>query len=68
VADPLTMRRLAVLTGLAAVIGCGDDDDGAAAGAYLDALPRAVSYRVESSSLSLLTAEDTYVAIYQRAP
>ena len=36
--------------------------------AYLDALPRAVSYRVEGSSLSLLTAEDTYVAIYQRAP
>ena len=66
-ADPLTMRRLVVLAGPAAVIGC-DDDDGAAEGAYLDALPRAVSYRLESSSLSLLTAEDTFVAIYQRAP
>jgi heat shock protein HslJ len=33
--------------------------------AYLDALPRARSYRVEGATLSLLTAEDTYVAIYQ---
>lgn len=36
--------------------------------AYLSALPRAVSYRVEGSTLSLLTAEGTYVAIYARAP
>ena len=36
--------------------------------AYLAALPRAVSYRVEGISLSLLTAEGTYVANYQRAP
>ncbi len=35
--------------------------------AYLAALPRAVSYRVEGISLSLLTAEGTYVANYQRA-
>jgi len=36
--------------------------------AYLAALPRAASYRVEGSTLSLLTAEGTYVANYQRAP
>lgn len=36
--------------------------------AYLDALPSAVSFRVEGSSLSLLTSEGTYVAIFQRAP
>jgi heat shock protein HslJ len=34
--------------------------------AYLAALPQATSYRVEGSSLSLLTAEGTYVAIYHR--
>jgi heat shock protein HslJ len=33
--------------------------------AYLDALPRARSYRVEGATLSLLTAEETYVAIDQ---
>ena len=36
--------------------------------AYLKALPRATGYRVEGTSLSLLTSEGTYVAIYQRAP
>jgi heat shock protein HslJ len=36
--------------------------------AYLAALPRAASYRVEGSTLSLLTAEDTHVATYERAP
>jgi heat shock protein HslJ len=35
--------------------------------AYLDALPRATSYRVEGATLSLLTPEGTYVAIYQRS-
>jgi heat shock protein HslJ len=36
--------------------------------AYLSALPLAASYRVEGTKLSLLTAEGTYVAAYQRAP
>jgi heat shock protein HslJ len=36
--------------------------------AYLAALPLAASYRVEGSMLSLLTAEGTYVATYQRVP
>ncbi|HEX5781267.1 MAG TPA: META domain-containing protein [Solirubrobacteraceae bacterium] len=36
--------------------------------AYLSALPLAVGYRVEGSTLSLLTAEGTYVAIYASAP
>ncbi len=36
--------------------------------AYLAALPRAASYSVEGPKLSLLTAEGTYVATYQRAP
>ncbi len=36
--------------------------------AYLSALPLAVKYRVEGSKLSLLTAQGTYVATYQRAP
>jgi len=36
--------------------------------AYLDALPRAVSYRVEGARLSLLTAKGTYVASYERTP
>ncbi|HEX5619755.1 MAG TPA: META domain-containing protein [Solirubrobacteraceae bacterium] len=36
--------------------------------AYLSALPLAAGYRVEGSKLSLLTAEGTYVATYQRAP
>lgn len=35
--------------------------------AYLDALPRATGYRVEGATLSLLTPEGTYVAIYQRS-
>jgi heat shock protein HslJ len=34
--------------------------------AYLDALPQATGYRVEGATLSLLTPEGTYVAIYQR--
>ena len=34
--------------------------------AYLAALPRARSWRLEGTLLSLLTAEDTYVATYQR--
>jgi heat shock protein HslJ len=34
--------------------------------AYLSALPSAAHYTVEGSTLSLLTAEGTYVAIYQR--
>jgi heat shock protein HslJ len=67
VADPLTMRRLVVLaaTRMACVKPDGVMEQEQA---YLAALPRAVSYRVDSSSLSLLTAEHTYVAIYQRAP
>jgi heat shock protein HslJ len=36
--------------------------------AYLAALPRAASYRVEGPKLSLLTAEGTYVATHQRTP
>ena len=36
--------------------------------AYLAALPRARSWRLEGTLLSLFTAEDTYVATYQRAP
>ena len=36
--------------------------------AYLSALPRAVKYTVEGSRLSLLTAHDTFVATYERAP
>jgi heat shock protein HslJ len=36
--------------------------------AYLSALPLAASYRVEGSMLSLLKADGTYVATYQRAP
>jgi heat shock protein HslJ len=36
--------------------------------AYLSALPLANSFRVEGDRLSLLTAEDTYVAIYERSP
>ena len=36
--------------------------------AYLSALPLAASYRVEGSILSLLTAEGTFVATYERAP
>ena len=34
--------------------------------AYLSALPRAASYTVEGSRLSLLTAEGTFVATYER--
>jgi heat shock protein HslJ len=34
--------------------------------AYLAALPRARSWRLEGTLLSLLTAENTYVATYQR--
>ena len=33
--------------------------------AYLSALPSAAQYTVEGSTLSLLTAEGTYVAVYQ---
>ena len=36
--------------------------------AYLAALPLAASYRVEGNRLSLLTAEGTYVATYERSP
>jgi heat shock protein HslJ len=36
--------------------------------AYLSALPLAVSYRLEGTVLSLLTADDTFVAVYERAP
>jgi heat shock protein HslJ len=36
--------------------------------AYLSALPLAASYRVEGSMLSLLKADGTYVATYQRTP
>jgi heat shock protein HslJ len=36
--------------------------------AYLSALPLAASYRVEGSTLSLLKADGTYVATYQRTP
>ena len=36
--------------------------------AYLSALPLTASYRVEGDRLSLLTAEGTYVAAYQRSP
>lgn len=35
--------------------------------AYLSALPRAASYTVEGSRLSLLTGEGTFVATYERA-
>jgi heat shock protein HslJ len=35
---------------------------------YLDALPLTASYSVEGSKLSLLTAEGSYVATYQRTP
>ena len=34
--------------------------------AYLSALPRAASYTVAGSRLSLLTAEGTFVATYER--
>ena len=33
--------------------------------AYLSALPSAAQYTVEGSTLSLLTAEGTFVAVYQ---
>jgi heat shock protein HslJ len=33
--------------------------------AYLSALPTAANYTVEGSTLSLLTAQGTYVAVYQ---
>ncbi len=36
--------------------------------AYLSALPLAVAYRVEGTQLSLLTADGTFVATYQRKP
>ncbi len=36
--------------------------------AYLSALPLAASYSVEGSKLSLLTAQGTFVAVYERAP
>ena len=36
--------------------------------AYLSALPLAASWSVEGPTLSLLTAEDTFVATYERAP
>ena len=36
--------------------------------AYLSALPLAVGYRVEGTQLSLLTADGTFVATYQRKP
>jgi len=36
--------------------------------AYLSALPRAAGYTVEGSMLSLLTAEGTFVATYERVP
>jgi heat shock protein HslJ len=36
--------------------------------AYLSALPLTASYRVEGNRLSLLTAEGTYVATYERSP
>ena len=35
--------------------------------AYLAALPAAVRYRVDGGSLSLLTADGTYVVSYARA-
>jgi heat shock protein HslJ len=35
---------------------------------YLEALPLAAGYRVEGSKLSLLKADGTYVATYERAP
>jgi len=36
--------------------------------AYLEALPLAAGYRVEGSRLSLLKADGTYVATYERTP
>ena len=36
--------------------------------AYLEALPLAASYRVEGTMLSLLKADGTYVATYERTP
>ncbi len=35
--------------------------------AYLAAIPTAVRYRVDGATLALLSADGTYVALYERA-